>query len=286
MVESEKEITVGFVGQGYIGKSYADVMEAAGHTVVRYALEEPYVQNKEKIQKCDIVFVAVPTPTTPDGFDGSIVKEGIALTGESAIVVIKSTVVPGTTDSFQEAFPTRTILFSPEFLVAKNAASDAANPERNIIGVTTDTAEAREAAETVMKLLPKAPFELICSAREAELVKYIGNAFLYTKVVFMNLTHDLVEKNSGDWDVVRSAVSADPRIGISHTDVVHDSGRGAGGPCFIKDFATLIEEYEKVLPQDALGLQALRAYEQKNVQLLKDSDKDPELLAGVYGDDV
>ena len=66
-------MNIGFVGQGWIGKHYADNFEARGYMVVRYALEEPYVKNKEKIKECGIVFIAVPTPTSPKGFDASIV---------------------------------------------------------------------------------------------------------------------------------------------------------------------------------------------------------------------
>ncbi len=61
-------MTIGFIGQGFIGKSYADDLERRGKKVVRYSLEEPYIKNKDRIRDCDIVFIAVPTPTTPEGF--------------------------------------------------------------------------------------------------------------------------------------------------------------------------------------------------------------------------
>jgi len=56
---------IGFIGQGWIGKNYADDFEKRGYETVRYSLEKPYVDNKEKIKDCDLVFIAVPTPTTP-----------------------------------------------------------------------------------------------------------------------------------------------------------------------------------------------------------------------------
>ena len=68
---------IGFVGQGYIGKNYADDFENRGFEVIRYALEKPYTKNKDRIKDCDIVFIAVPTPTTPRGFDYSIVRSVI-----------------------------------------------------------------------------------------------------------------------------------------------------------------------------------------------------------------
>ena len=72
---------IGFIGQGWIGKNYADDFERRGYHTVRYALEPQYVGNKEKIKDCDIVFIAVPTPTTPAGFDSSIVEGALSLVG-------------------------------------------------------------------------------------------------------------------------------------------------------------------------------------------------------------
>ncbi len=62
----KKNKKIGFIGQGWIGKNYADDFEKRGFEVVRYAQEEPYIKNKEAIADCDIVFIAVPTPSTPE----------------------------------------------------------------------------------------------------------------------------------------------------------------------------------------------------------------------------
>src|SRR5580692_663281 len=82
---------IGFIGQGWIGKAYADNFEERGYEVVRYALEKPYIKNKDKIAECDIVFIAVWTPTTPKGFDSSVVENVLPLVGEGKIAVLKST---------------------------------------------------------------------------------------------------------------------------------------------------------------------------------------------------
>src|SRR3989344_9604546 len=104
-----KKPLTGFIGQGYIGKNYADDLEARGYETVRYALEEPYRANKEQVKDCDIVFIGVPTPTTHAGFDDSIVRAAIALVGVGKVAVIKSTIVPGTTVSIQEQYPDRIV---------------------------------------------------------------------------------------------------------------------------------------------------------------------------------
>lgn len=286
------EPLIGFIGQGWIGKNYADDFEARGYQVVRYGLEPAYAGNKERIAACDIVLIAVPTPTTENGFDDSIVRGVVGLVGKGKIAVIKSTMQPGVTDSIQAQYPETIVLHSPEFLREANAAYDAAHPARNIIGLPERSARYEAAAQAVLAVLPEAPYTQVCTAREAELIKYAGNAFLFLKVVFANVIHDLAVAQGAEWDAIMRALSADPRIGPSHLRVMHESrpgvpaGRGAGGHCFIKDFAALRELYERVFPGDAAGARFFRAMEEKNIELLVGSAKDIDLLEGVYGKDV
>jgi UDP-glucose 6-dehydrogenase len=297
---------IGFIGQGWIGKNYADDFEKRGFEVVRYALEEPHIQNGDAIAKCDIVFIAVPTPTTPEGFDDSIVRSAVKKIGKGKTAVIKSTILPGTTESIQEEFPDVFVMHSPEFLTEATAAHDAANPFRNIIGIPVDDDEFRKKAQEVIDVLPNAPYESICSAKEAELIKYGGNCWFYFKVIYINMLYDLAEKLGCKWEVVRDALAGDPRVGSSHLnpvhksgeaggeaiqrlkfnelhlEPVHKSGRGAGGHCFIKDFAAFSEIYSKLVG-DEYGLEVLESLKKKNIDLLVSSGKDIVLLEGVYG---
>lgn len=277
--------TIGFIGQGWIGKHYADNFEERGYNVIRYSQEEPYIKNKEKIAKCDIVFIAVPTPTTPKGFSDAILRKVIPLVGKGKIAIIKSTLLPGTTAKLQKKNPDVIVLHSPEFLMEANAKYNTDHPDRNIVGIPLNSDTYKKSARRAIDIMPKAPYELICSAEEAELVKYGGNCMLYVKVVFANIFHDLSQKFPGvKYGTVRDAMSADPRIGSSHLDPIHKSGRGAGGHCFIKDFAAFTSLYEK-MTKDLHGTEALRAFEKKNKHLLKTSGKDIDLLHGVYGEE-
>lgn len=276
-------MTIGCIGQGWIGKNYANDFEARGYDVVRYALEEPYIQNKERIAACDIVFIAVPTPTTPEGFDYSLIRGVLPLVGHGKTAIIKSTILPGTTEALQKLFPHLFILHSPEFLVEATAAYDAAHPNRNIIGIPETNALYREKAEAVLSILPDAPYAKIMAARDAEFVKYAGNCFLFTKVMFMNLLYDVVNTTGSDWANVREALIHDPRIGSSHTEPLHKTGRGAGGHCFIKDFEAFREMYRTNV-SDSYGNTLLAALKDKNIELLVNSKKDLDLLEGVYGD--
>lgn len=276
---------VGFIGQGWIGKNYADNFEKRGFSIVRYGLEEHHINNGDKIKECDIVFIAVPTPTTPAGFGDSIIRKAVKMVGRGKTAIIKSTILPGTTESIQKENPDIYLLHSPEFLTESTAAYDAANPMRNILGMAVDNEIYREKAREVMEVLPYAPYQLICSAREAELVKYGGNSWFYFKVIFINMLYDLVKKQGCHWETVRDAMAADPRIGRTHLDPVHKSGRGAGGNCFIKDFAAFSEFYKKEIGDD-LGVKVLESLVNKNIDLLVKSNKDLDLLKGVYGEDV
>ncbi|TSC56674.1 MAG: UDP-glucose/GDP-mannose dehydrogenase dimerization [Parcubacteria group bacterium Greene0416_79] len=279
---------IGFIGQGFIGKNYADDFVRRGYEVVCYARNPKFAKNRERIQTCDIVFIAVPTPTTQKGFDFSIIREVLLLVGRGKTAVIKSTILPGTTETLQKAFPEIFLIHSPEFLREKHAAFDAAHPERNIIGIPRHTAAYRTKARAVMRTLPRAPYERVIPARAAELVKYGGNCFLYLKVLYANLLYDLAVCTGVNWAAVKEAVAADPRIGTSHMEPMHRSGhggregRGAGGHCLIKDFAAFSRLYEERL-RDPFGKRVLEALADKNRDLLKKSGKDLELLAGVYG---
>ena len=276
---------IGFIGQGFIGKSYADDFENRGYEIVRYALEVPYNQNKDLIKECDVVFVAVPTPSTTEGFDSSILEKVILLTGEEKIVVIKSTASPGLTLKIQNLYPNKTVLFSPEFLREVTAAEDAANPVRNIIGLPLESEAHQAAAELVMSILPRAPYEKITTAIAAEFLKYTSNTLPYVKIIFLNIMYDLVVTKGGNWEDLKELLAHDPYIAPTHLDPVHKTGRGAGGHCLIKDFSALREFYEAACT-DMAGSSFLRAAEIKNIDLLKKSNKDLELLKGVYGEHV
>src|SRR3989344_4962086 len=251
---------IGFIGQGVIGKNYADDFKARGHVVTRYAKEKPYDVNKDAIKDCDVVFIAVPTPTTPNGYDASIIRRVVSLTGVGKIVVLKSTMFPGLTEQIQDEFPDRIVLSSPEFLSETTASFDASHPFVNIVGLTKDTLEHKKAAE---------------------IIKYSHNCSGYTQIIFFNLIYDLSQKMGANWETIEEAIKVDPFIPIRYASPVHKSGRGAGGHCFIKDFAALREAYENMVA-DQSGISILKNMEKKNIELLYSSDKDVKILEGVY----
>lgn len=274
---------IGFIGQGFIGKNYANDFEKRGYSVVRYALEPEYIQNRAKIQYCDVVFIAVPTPTTPKGFDFSIVEEAIRIVGDGKVAVIKSTLLPGTTQILQKKFPEKMVIFSPEFLSEATAAFDAAHPMCNIMGISSDSPSHRKMAEKIMNTLPQSDHNFVVRAQAAELFKYTHNLQGFMRVVLSNILYDTAEKVGAEWADIKPIMDIDPMMSPWYNSPVHKSGRGAGGNCFIKDMAAFRGMYAQLLGDDTAGLAVLKSMEEKNLDLLKKSDKDQKIVARVYG---
>ncbi len=274
---------IGFIGQGFVGKNIANDIESRGYTVVRYALEAEYVGNREAIKECDIVFIAVPTPSTPEGFDYGIVERNLSLVQQGGVVVVKSTLIPGTTKTLQDKFPHLVILFSPEFLCEATAAYDAAHPIFNIIGLSYDSAAHRKSAEQVMRILPQSDHNFIIRAHAAELFKYTHNIHGYFRVMLSNILYDTASAVGADWADMKLIMDIDPMMSPYYNAPVHKGGRGAGGNCFVKDMAAFRALYEAECGTDTKGLAILTAMEAKNLELLRATGKSADIVAGVYG---
>ncbi len=277
-------LKIGFIGQGWIGKNYADDFEERGYNVIRYSKEPQYDKNKDHIAECDIVFIAVPTPTTPNGFEDNIIREVIPLVGKGKIAVMKSTIVPGKTVEIQSAFPDIILLYSPEFLSEATARQDTSNPFSSIVGYPVDSEKHKEAAQKVLEVLPKAPFSLVCTSTEAEMIKYSHNVSGFIQIIFFNMMYDLATSLHCDWDVIHKAISNDPFMSHKYAKPVHKNGRGAGGHCFIKDFEAFYRRYKEAFPNDKHGQLIFKSNISKNIELLLSTNKDVPLLQGVYGD--
>jgi len=275
---------IGFIGIGWIGSNYADNFEERGFKVIRYDIDK-YKKNKAKIKDCDIVFIAVPTPSISKRWqecvevDDNAIIDAIKATRKGQIIVIKSTIMPGTTEKMQKMFPDRYVIHSPELLTEATAKYDVANPMMNIIGTTS---KSKHVAGKVMRILPCSPFEEICDCKESEFVKYMINCWFYIKVLTMNTFYEVAKANKIDYDKLIYMMGADKRVGRTHLIAEHQGGRGAGGHCFIKDFAGFRSLYQKTCG-NTLANQMLRAAEEYNKFLLTNSGKSKDLLEGVYG---
>ena len=244
--------SIGIMGFGMVGGALGRYLSKAG---IPFAAYDPAknMQTLEDINRQELIFVCVPTPYVEGtGFDLSLVRQAVAALHGGKIVVIKSTVLPGTTEKLQKEFPQHRFLFNPEFLTESTADQDMAYPDRQLIGYTE---KSFTIAGDIMHLLPLAPFERVMPATAAETVKYFNNTWFATKVVFANQIYDLCRKLGVDYDAVRDAAAADKRIGRSHLDVLHKGYRGYGGKCLPKDTRALIQLGDDLgAPQDLLKL--------------------------------
>ena len=231
-------ITLGLIGNGFVGGA-ARQLECSNNKVIVFDIDPqkcvPLGTTLIDVAVADIVFVAVPTPSKKDGtchtdIVVSVVKE-LKRANEAANIVIRSTVPPGTSKSLG-------VSFMPEFLTEANANKDFCNNPLWILG-DGDSIK-------LQQLLTNAKSENIIvsdkleqmSSTEAEMVKYVRNAFLSVKVSFFNEVFDACGVRGCNFEAVRTAVGADPRIGTGHTLVPGPDGlRGFGGHCFPKDVA-------------------------------------------------
>jgi UDPglucose 6-dehydrogenase len=256
---------IGIVGLSGTGDAVRDHFERNGHSLRVYDAERG-IGSQRLVNEADVVFVCVPAPFQPNtGFDDRLLEEAVSLLDGSKVIVIKSTVLPGTTEAYQIRYSQHCFLFNPDFCRDAHARTDFSCPDRQIVGYT---AQSRHLAEALLAMLPSAPFRSIMPSREAEMAKYMTNAFLALKVTYANEIYDLCTALDIDYDLVREAVAADPRIGPSHLDVLADGYRGYGGVSLPRDTKALLELSERLnVPQ-----RLLRTADRVNASLLPPSD--------------
>ncbi|HLA49042.1 MAG TPA: UDP-glucose/GDP-mannose dehydrogenase family protein [Candidatus Saccharimonadales bacterium] len=198
----------------------------------------------EAVATAEIIFLALPTPPDEDGSADLSYILGVAkqlgpLLKKYTVVINKSTVPVGTTEKIREAIGQGTkatfdVVSNPEFLREGLAVDDFMKPDRIVIG--TSSSKARAAMEELYQ-----PFSsqgspiLFMDERSAEMTKYAANAFLATKISFMNEVANLCERTGADVDAVRLGIGADKRIGQRFLF----AGIGYGGSCFPKDILAL-----------------------------------------------
>ena len=252
---------IGIVGLGAVGDAERDFFEQHGHSL-RISDPERGLGSHRSLNEAELIFICVPAPYRPQhGFDDSAIEEAISRLDGSKVIVIKSTVLPGTTEAYQIRYSQHCFLFNPEFLREAHARGDFARPDRQIVGYT---AQSRHLAEALLAMLPASAFRSIMPSREAEMAKYMTNSFLALKVSFANEIYDLCAALDIDYELVREAVAADPRVGRSHLDVLADGYRGYAGSNLPKDTKALLELSERL----SVPLRLLRTADRVNASLL------------------
>jgi len=240
---------IGIIGQGFVGSAVREGMQNY-FDILAFDKDPNKYSNVESIyhmiESTSIAFLCVPTPMKKSGeCDLSIVRNALteisniakSLSVEDFIVVMKSTVPPGTTDKLNSEYSNLDILFNPEFLTEANATEDYKNQNRIIVG--GERPGSTKVKAIFAKAFPKVPI-IKTSSTIAETIKYVTNTFLAMKVSYANEIFQMCQALNVDYDKVIEYARYDDRLGNSHWSVPGPDGDyGFGGHCFPKDIAAL-----------------------------------------------
>ena len=239
-----KKFKVGIIGNGFVGEAISFAFSSVSDLYVYDIDPLKSLNDLQSVHKCDFVFICVPTPMFKDGSqDLSYVESSFEKATSKPIYIIKSTVLPGTTENLSEKYPNLKIIFSPEFLSERTAKLDMLTQSRIILAGDLSLTEK---VKTLFNQRFKIKNIIQTDAKTAELTKYMNNTFFATKVSIMNEFKILCDKIGANWeDALRGFVS-DGRVGDSHLNVPgHDGKLGYGGTCFPKDVNALLFFSEK-----------------------------------------
>ena len=275
---------IGLIGRGFVGEA---VLQGMVHVFEVY-WHDPYKPKWESFNKehrCDTlkelltvdgpIFLCLPTPMKKDGSaDISVVENVVAdvnfivaITKQpKPILIIKSTVPPGTTEMLNQRYDRVDCVFNPEFLTERTAIEDFKNQNHIIIGGP------HKAVSIVKQMYQHAYAEVPTtktSSTIAEMVKYVTNCFFAVKVSLANEFSQICRKLNIDYDKVIEYATKNERLGTTHWSVPgHDGRLGFGGKCFCKDINALIA-LAKTLKVDPKIMQA--AFD-KNLEIRPERD--------------
>ena len=246
---------VGIIGYGYVGKAVEAGFKNVANIFIYDKFQDVGVSLKEVLDKCKIIFIAVPTPMKKSGACDTSIVESVCFeaatlakkkNGEK-IFVVKSTVPPGTCEKISTDIPGQgfhNIIFNPEFLTEKNYINDFLEQKYTVLGKTTSCSQSavQDVGNIYGIAFAKKGFNVLCvGCSEAEMLKYATNSFLATKVMFFNEMHELCEKEWMNFNLVSNLMKLDSRIGQTHMTVPGPDGQfGFGGKCFPKDIEGLL----------------------------------------------
>lgn len=193
--------------------------------------------NLEELSQKKYIFVCLPTQPKDDGYDVepiyNIIKQVDSYPDNGRIFILRSTVIPGTTDKLVSKLGVR-MVYNPEFLTMSTIDDDTFNPDIVVCGSKNED-WCLELVSLYLDHVKNHPSMIITDTKEAEMIKLAINVFYATKVVFANQLYDICEGAGIKYDVVKNAMYQRKWIGRNHLSAVYNGKRGAGGNCLTKD---------------------------------------------------
>ena len=242
--------TIGIVGNGFVGSAvrYGFSPNVGVDAEVKVYDKAPNKSTHmlRDVVDSDVIFLSVPTPSNSDGSMNVDIVDSVlgdisqyADLFEVGIILLRSTVTPGTTSNLQKKYPNLRIVFNPEFLTERSANFDFINQSRFILGGSSD--DVIEVSELFRERFGSTLSIIETNYETAEMIKYMTNTFFATKISFLNDMKLLADKCGVIWKDAIEGFVRDGRVGHSHLDVPgHDGKYGFGGSCFPKDIQALI----------------------------------------------
>ena len=258
---------VGVIGNGFVGESQIFAFSPISEIRVYDVDPLKSTHTKEETHESDFIFVCVPTPMDMGGNqDLSYIEKVFRDSKEGPIYIIKSTVLPGTTEMLQRQYPHLNIIFSPEFLTERTAKLDMLTQARVIFG--GDKALTDRVEELFSERFMNRHF-IHTDSKTAEFIKYMNNTFFATKVSLMNEYYRLAQLVDVNWDDALYGFASDGRVGDSHLHVPGPDGKvGFGGTCFPKDINALINMSKEV----GVNMNVLEAAWKTNLEVRPEQD--------------
>ena len=271
--------TIGIIGKGFVGSAVEfgfSAQTGCYDVSVKIYDKDPTKSVhglSETVNDSDIIFLSVPTPSNEDGSINldilrTALSEIAAVNNRTDnIVLVRSTIVPGTTAAFQKEFTKLNLVFNPEFLTEKSAKFDFINQARVILG--GDAKFTAQVAALYKQRFGETQLVIETTWETAELIKYMNNCYFSTKVSFLNEMKLISDACGANWADAVEGFVRDGRIGHSHMNVPgHDGKYGFGGSCFPKDIQAMIAFAEL----HGINASTLKGAWQTNLQVRPDQD--------------
>uniref|UniRef100_A0A7C4Y125 UDP-glucose 6-dehydrogenase n=1 Tax=Caldisericum exile TaxID=693075 RepID=A0A7C4Y125_9BACT len=232
--------------EGYVGNAVKRMLESH-YQIVPYDIIG--IGSKEEVNKSSLAVVCVPTPMKEDGScDISIVEEVVSWI-DTPVILIKSTIAPGTTDYLKKKYKKR-IVFSPEYIgegryyvtPRMDFQTDMKKCPFLILG--GDDKDCNYILDLLVPILGPEKIYYKVKPIEAELIKYMENTYFGVKITFAQEMYDICQKFGADWYRVWKGWALDPRVDVMHTAVFPEN-RGFTGKCLPKDLNALVKASEK-----------------------------------------